>query len=692
VRNELAGQTSPYLLQHAGNPVHWQAWGEAALAQARALDRPILLSIGYSACHWCHVMEHESFADPDTAALMNEHFVNIKVDREERPDLDKIYQSAHYLLTGRNGGWPLTMFLAPRDLTPFFGGTYFPREGRYGLPGFKDLLQRVATAYRERRTDIEQQNQSLRRALEQAPAAAAADAPIPGAQVLAAARRQAEESFDRRHGGFGSAPKFPQPAALDRLLRQHAGAARQGGSDTEARDMVLHTLRAMACGGLFDQLGGGFYRYSTDERWSIPHFEKMLYDNGLLLALYARAWQLSGEALLRDTALATADWALGEMRAPGGGFCSSLDADSAGEEGRYYVWDREEAQAVLDPASYRLVAAHYGLDGAANFEGRWHLRVVRALGEAAAAAGIDPDRAAGLLRAARMKLLEARAARTRPGRDDKVLTAWNALLIRGLAVAGWVFERDDYLEAATTALDHVREVLYRDGRLLASARNGHAHLDAYLDDHAFLIEAVLALAEARWRDGELDFAITLADTLLERFEDRDNGGFFFTAHDHEHLLQRPRSFADDALPSGNGVAARALQRLGHLLGDTRYLEAAAATLRAAAPWLERVPAAHDALLVALEEYLEPTETVILRGAGVQLRRWQRRASTAFAPQRQVLAIPDTARALPGLLAERRATGTGTVTAYLCRGHACEAPIAAYETLDRLLSETELPRP
>ncbi|MCC7413641.1 MAG: thioredoxin domain-containing protein [Gammaproteobacteria bacterium] len=686
-RNRLTGETSPYLLQHAGNPVHWHPWSEVALALARRLDRPILLSIGYSACHWCHVMAHESFEDEATAALMNALFVNVKVDREERPDIDRIYQSAHYLLTRRNGGWPLTMFLTPDDQLPFFGGTYFPREARHGLPGFNDLLRWVAQIYRERGDDIRSQNAQLRRALDSVQSLPCAGADELDDTVLDAARVYATESYDPRWGGFGPAPKFPQAGAIERLLRRFCASVRRGAPDHEALAMALGTLGHMARGGIFDQLGGGFCRYSTDERWLIPHFEKMLYDNGPLLALYACAWQIRPEPLWRDTALGVADWVLREMQLPEGGLCSSLDADSEGEEGRFYVWTREQIGQLLTPDQERAATLHFGLDEAPNFDGRWHLHVRRPLAQVATAIGASADATAALVGEARRRLFEARERRPRPATDDKVLTSWNALMIKGLAIAGRVFARADYVQAGTRALDFLRTHLWVEGRLLATGRAGRAHLNAYLDDHAFLIDAILALLEAHWRDGDLEFAIALAEAMLARFEDRDQGGFFFTAHDHETLLQRPRTFTDDALPSGNGVAAFVLQRLGHLLGEPRYLDAAARTLRAAWPSIARMPAAHDALLAALEEYLEPTETIIVRGTGSELGAWREAARARYAPQRLVLAIPAGATALPGLLAQRPA-GTGTV-AYRCRGHQCDAPIGELEELVMQLRDTEI---
>ena len=655
--NRLAAETSPYLLQHADNPVHWQPWDETSLAQAREENRPILLSIGYSACHWCHVMAHESFENADVAAVMNRLFVNIKVDREERPDLDQIYQTAHQMLTQRTGGWPLTLFLAP-DGTPFFGGTYFPREPRYNLPGFADLCERVAEAFENRRSDIDTQNAELRRALANTvPASGTASEFDP--QPLMAAEQSLARAFDPVHGGFGGAPKFPHPTDLAFLLRRTNEASRQ---------MALTTLTRMSEGGIYDQIGGGFSRYSVDERWEIPHFEKMLYDNGPLLGLLADAWAQTGDPLYARVADETATWVLREMQAPDGGYYSSLDADSEGEEGKYYVWDRDEVKALLTPQESALAIRRWGFTGPPNFEDRhWHAKV----------AGSLSAEEAPLLASARQKLFAAREQRIRPGRDDKVLTSWNALMIEGMAHAARVFERDDWLASARRAMDFTRRTMWQGGRLLATAKDGRAHLDAYLDDHAFLLSALLELMQADFRREDLTFAVELADTLLARFEDREAGGFFFTAHDHEALIHRPKTGHDNATPAGNGVAACALQRLGHLLGETRYLVAAERTLQLFWPQISHSPAGFGSLLLVLEEALTPPEIVILRGPAGHISKWQR--ALGAAPHRLVLALPNGIAGLPETLAKPE---SDCVNAWVCRGVTCSAPTA---NLDELIN-------
>jgi len=680
MENALSGETSPYLRQHAGNPVEWYPWGEQALALARESGKPILLSVGYSACHWCHVMAHESFEDPDTARLMNELYVNVKVDREERPDIDRIYQIAQQMLTQRSGGWPLTMFLAHEDQRPFFGGTYFPPEARHGLPAFRDLLVRVAEYYREHRDELGKQNDALMEAfatLESPPADATA--PLTDAPLLAC-RSQLERSFDRVNGGIGGAPKFPHPTSIERLMRDWHATAGSPEPDLHALYMATLTLTRMAEGGLFDHLAGGFCRYCVDAQWSIPHFEKMLYDNGALLANYASAALATGEPLFARTAGQTAAWLLADMRSPEGGFYSSRDADSEGHEGRYYVWTREAVEAALSAGEYAVFAAHYGLDREPNFEGAWHLRVTRSLEDIAAGLGSTRDAVAVRVDSARAKLLALRERRVPPARDEKLLTSWNAIAIRGLAVAARALDQPALAEAATGAVDFLRAHLWRDGRLLATYKDDRAHLNAYLDDHALLADALIELLQVRWRGADLEFAVALLEAMLERFEDREAGGFFFTSHDHERLIHRSKSFADDATPCGNGVAATVLQRAGYLLGEPRYLAAAERTLRAGWSGMSRQPQAHTSMLVALEEYLAQPQIVILRGKAAGIGQWRREIARLYAPRRITLAIPDDAPDLPAALAAK--APRDEAVAYLCRGSTCSAPIDSLSVLLR----------
>jgi uncharacterized protein YyaL (SSP411 family) len=667
-RNRLAAETSPYLLQHADNPVEWYPWGTEALDAARRADKPILLSIGYSACHWCHVMAHESFEDPATAALMNELFVNIKVDREERPDLDRIYQVAQQLITHGSGGWPLTMFLTPEEQTPFFGGTYFPKQPRHGMPAFSELLRRVAEYYRDHRAEIAAQNAELQLTLAGLAPAAPADGVVLDNSPLLEARAALERSFDARCGGFGRAPKFPNAPIIERCLRQRQGTS----ADTGALHMATLTLRRMAEGGIYDQLGGGFARYSVDERWMIPHFEKMLYDNGALLCEFARAYLASGDISFGRIAGETADWVLRDMHSPEGGFYSSLDADSEGHEGKFYVWTPTEVAALLNAEEYAAFAPRFGLDRDANFEGQWHLHGCESIAAIAALRGESAESAAALIASARAKLLQARNLRVWPARDEKILTAWNALMIKGLASAARTLHRPELAAAAGAAVDFIHRHLWRDGRLLASYKDGRAHLAAYLDDYAFLADALLELLQTRWRSADLEFARALTEVLLSHFEDENGGGFFFTAADHERLIHRTKSFSDDSLPSGNAVAASVLCRLGYLIGELRYVDAAERTLRAGWPMLQEYPQAHMSLVNALDDYLAAGPIVIVRGDAEQADQWSAKIRAVYAPNRMVFAIPRDAPGLPAAIAAKRPTDA--TVAYVCTGMSCSLPL------------------
>ncbi|HEX6398288.1 MAG TPA: thioredoxin domain-containing protein, partial [Steroidobacteraceae bacterium] len=639
-KNRLAKETSPYLQQHAGNPVDWYPWGREALELAKSSGKPILLSVGYSACHWCHVMAHESFEDEATAKLMNELFVNIKVDREERPDIDKIYQFAHQVLTQRGGGWPLTMFLTHDDQKPFFGGTYFPNQPRYGMPAFGTILQRVAEYYREQREELRAQNDTLMDVYDDLTPAPVEGDVVLTAVPLSALRQQLASSFDKDYGGFGAAPKFPHPGSIDRLMHHwHATAITQE-PDLDALYMATLTLTRMAEGGIYDQLGGGFARYSVDQFWMIPHFEKMLYDNGALLASYAEAALATGDALFRRIAGETADWMLREMQdnsspGEGGGLYSAYDADSEGHEGRFYVWSREDVQAALTAEEWPVFSRRFGLDQAPNFEGAWNLHVFVSMENLAKEFQLEPAAVERRVNAARAKLLAIRSKRVWPGLDDKILTSWNALAIRGLAIAARVLDKPAYAGAADAALDFVRHNLWRDGRLLATSKDGVSHLNAYLDDYAYLADALLEMLQLRWRNDDVAWLRQILDTMLAHFEDAKLGGFFFTSDDHEALIHRSKSFSDDAIPAGNGIAARALIRAGYLLGETRWLDAAERTLRAAWLPINRFPHGHVSLLGALEEYLTPPEIVVIRGD----EDWQREIGRLYAPHRLVFTIP-----------------------------------------------------
>jgi uncharacterized protein len=644
VPNRLARETSPYLQQHASNPVDWYPWGDEALERARREDKPILLSIGYSACHWCHVMAHESFEDPAVAAVMNQLFVNVKVDREERPDLDHIYQTAHQMLAQRAGGWPLTMFLSPEGM-PFFGGTYFPKAPRYGLPGFAQLCERIADIWRDQREEIGTQNEEILKAFARTlPASAAEPSQFSGA-VIAAMLDNLRANFDAALGGFGTAPKFPHPPDLELCLREGA------------QDMALLTLQSMCQGGIYDQLGGGFCRYSVDAHWSIPHFEKMLYDNGPLLGLLADGWRVNGSALFKRCAEETAGWLMREMQSPEGGYYSSLDADSEHAEGKFYVWDRDEVRALLTEAEYATAAPSYGLDQSPNFENRhWHLQ-----GRGPVPPGV------------RDKLLAAREKRVRPGRDEKILVSWNALAIRGMARAGRVLRRPEWLQSARRALEFMRSRMWRERRLLATYKDGRAHLNAYLDDYAFLIAALLELMQAEFFVRDLDWARELAGVLLEEFEDTERGGFFFTGRSHEALFHRPKSGQDQSTPSGNAVAAWALNRLAFMTGEERYARAAERTVALFYPALHDHPAGFATMTIALSEQLRPPKLLILRGGEPDLSQWAGELARDYAPDLQLAAIADGVPALPQPLDKPRRAGP--VNGWLCRGVICLEPMS-----------------
>jgi len=674
-RNRLAAETSPYLLQHADNPVDWYPWGEEALNRARAEKKPILLSIGYSACHWCHVMAHESFEDRATAELMNQLFINIKVDREERPDLDKIYQVAQQMITQGSGGWPLTMFLTADSQQPFFGGTYFPKEPRYGMPAFPELLQRVAQYYREHGGEIAAQNAQLQQAFAaMSPAPASADLTL-NAAPLAGGRAALERSFDGVAGGFTRAPKFPHPSSIERCLRQWHSTSTQTEPDLKALYMATLTLTRMAEGGIYDQLGGGFARYSVDALWMIPHFEKMLYDNGQLLCEYARAALATGDHLYARIAGETADWMLRDMRSAEGALYSSLDADSEHHEGKFYVWTPTEVQSLLTEPEYAAFAPRFGLDRPANFEGAWHLHGFAPIEDSGAALA--------LIDSARAKLLRARTLRIWPARDEKILTSWNALAVKGLAIAARVLNRSDLAQAATAAVDFIHHHLWRDGRLLATYKDGRSHLPAYLDDYAFLLDALLELLQTRWRSRDLEFAQALAQVLLNQFEDPEHGGFFFTAKDHEALIHRSKTFGDDSVPSGNAIAASALTRLGYLLGEVRYLNAAERALRAAWLHLEEYPQAHMSYLNALEDFLAPMQILIIRGEASEAQRWADQLKGLYAPLRMMFTIPEDAANLPEALAAK--SPHATPVAYLCTGMTCSAPMHSLQEVSRHLT-------
>jgi len=650
--NRLAHETSPYLLQHKDNPVDWYAWGEEALARSRDEDRPILLSIGYSACHWCHVMERESFEIEETARLMNESFVCVKLDREERPDLDSIYMEACQAMTG-SGGWPLNVFLTPEQV-PFYAGTYFPPQPRMGMPSWRDVVEAVANAWQEKKDDIRAGGGRIAERLRGGALLEPSSEPMKSSDLDAAVERL-RSSYDATNGGFGGAPKFPPASTLEFLLRRNE------------KRMTAHTLRAMASGGMYDQVGGGFARYSVDPIWLVPHFEKMLYDNALLARAYLHGWQALGDELFRDVVEETLDWALREMRAPEGGFLSALDADSEGVEGKFYVWSVEEMRAALEgELDVDEALAWFGATDSGNFEG--HNIPVRGPGRPEA------------LGEWRRRLYDVRAQRVWPGLDDKRLTAWNALMISALAEASAVLDRPDYLDAAARCADFLLGSL-RDGegRLLRTWKDGEAKLNAYLEDHAFLLEALLTLYEASFDPRWFAEARALADTMIERFADEDNGGFFETSSDHEQLLARRKDLEDHPIPSANAAAAYGLLRLAALTGEHAYEERAVGVLRLLHELAAKHPQAFGHLLQALDFQLSPVQEVAL--AGEDTSALARVVRGRFRPH--LVLAGGAADGVP-LLADRPPVN-GRATAYVCEGFACKAPVTEPEELERLLS-------
>ncbi len=675
--NRLASAASPYLRQHADNPVDWYPWGAEALERARAEDKPILLSIGYSACHWCHVMAHESFEDPAVAAAMNERYVNIKVDREERPDLDQIYQTAHALLARRAGGWPLTVFLTPSG-APFYAGTYFPREGRYGLPGFIDILPRIAQAYRQQGEAIAEQNERLAAAMDALEPTPADRTGMP-ARAPGVALAELKATFDPAHGGFGGPPKFPHATELEFCLRAFAMA-----HDKEALTIVRTTLARMAEGGIHDQIGGGFCRYSVDAEWTIPHFEKMLYDNGALLGLYADLARATGDASFGDVARGIVGWLTREMRADDGAYFASLDADSEGEEGKFYVWTPDQARGVLSDAEWFVAAPYFGLDAPPNFEHEaWHLRVATPLAEVASRLAITLPDAQTRLVGAKAGLFKARAHRVRPATDDKILTSWNALAIAGLARAARALHEPRWADLAFAAIDAVRKTLVRGGRVCATRRAGAPDLPGYLDDHAFLLAALVEALQTRFRPDDWDFARLCADALLAHFEDGEQGGFWFTSHDHEKLFHRTKPGRDNATPSGNGVAAQALIALGHFAAEPRYIDAAARAVRVFAPTLAQAPGGHSTLLSALEDLEVPPSFVVLAGEPDATAAWQAALERSYRPHVRILDLGGVDRPPPSLVKGRR-PAQGAV-AWVCRGTACLPPSASLAEVEAALA-------
>ncbi len=681
--NRLAEQSSPYLLQHQNNPVDWYPWGQEALERAKREDRPIFLSIGYSACHWCHVMEHESFEDEQIARQLNQDFVCIKVDREERPDLDQIYMNAVQLMTG-HGGWPMSVFLTP-ELRPFYGGTYWPPHARMGMPGFDQVIQAVAEAWRERRDQAEAGAAQLTEQVQRMSQGLGERGRL-SPDLLTAAADALERVFDRTHGGFGRAPKFPHSMDLQVLLRLWRRSDQQS-----LLDMVRLTLDKMARGGIYDHLGGGFARYSVDARWLVPHFEKMLYDNALLTLAYLDGYAATGEVAYAQTVRETLDYILRDMTDPLGGFYSTEDADSEGEEGKFYVWTPEEIEAVLGSERAETFNRVYDVTDAGNFEGHNILHLPRSIAQSARLLGRDEAELAAELAESRQMLFEAREQRVHPGKDDKVLVSWNGLMIDAMATAAGVLDEPRYAEAACRAADFLLTHLRReDGRLLHTWRHGEAKLDAYLDDYAALVQALVSVYQASFEERYLDEAAKLANQMLQQFHD-PAGGFYFTAGDHEPLIARTKDLQDSSVPSGNALAATALLRLAKLTGRSDLREIAVATIESAVALVEHAPTAAGQMLLALDMHLGPAPEIALLGSldesdtRAALRELWRR----FIPNK-VLALraPDARGASPLLdpLFAGKQPLEKLPTVFVCENFACQAPVAGNAAVTLLWDE------
>jgi uncharacterized protein YyaL (SSP411 family) len=674
--NALINETSPYLLQHAHNPVNWYPWGEAALNKAKADDKPILLSIGYSACHWCHVMEHESFENEEIAKLMNDNFINIKVDREERPDLDQIYMTAVQMMTG-HGGWPMTMFLTPEGV-PFYGGTYFPPDDRYNMPGFPRVLLSVAEAYRSQRDQVgntaTQMLGELRRV-----GFASESRDLLTTEILDGSYRRIAKNYDRVHGGFGGAPKFPPAMTLEFFLHVYHRTR-----DEEALNIVSETCRKMAEGGMYDQLGGGFHRYSVDAKWLVPHFEKMLYDNALLSRLYLHVYQLTKDDFARRIATETLDYVVREMTNPRGGFYSSQDADSEGVEGRFFVWSRTEVVDVLGEQDAAIFCDYFDITDQGNFEGHNILHVNASIDDIAQKHSVDANRAKEIIDNGRRTLFEIRDRRIKPGRDEKTLTAWNGLMLASFAEASAILDDAKYREVARANASFILNDLMRDGLLLRTYKDGEAKLNAYLEDYASLIHGLVSLYEVTGEFEWVENAIALADKMIEEFWDEEEGGFFFTGKSHERLIVRSKEWMDNATPSGNSIAAMSLLRLSLLTGNEGYRRHATTILRLNADQIRRYPSAFGFALTALDFYVDsPVEIALVANDRESLfgELWQA-VWSIYLPNRVIaLAAADDVETAPNipLLSDRKPID-GIATAFVCQSYVCQAPTTSKEAL------------
>jgi hypothetical protein len=680
--NRLSRETSPYLLQHAHNPVDWYPWGEEAFAKAKNENKPILLSIGYSACHWCHVMEHESFEDEKIAALMNELFVNIKVDREERPDLDEIYMNAVQMLTGR-GGWPMTMFLTP-DRKPFYGGTYFPPEDRQGMPGFPRILQGVSQAFRERPEDVEKSVAQILTALQRMSESQETTKTF-SPTIIADGADKVARAYDADNGGLGQAPKFPNAGVYELFLRHYSRSKNE-----RFLEMVVHTLTQMAHGGIYDHLGGGFHRYSVDAKWLVPHFEKMLYDNAQLVRIYAHAHTITREPLFKSVVNETVDYLLREMLHPDGGFYATQDADSEGEEGKFFVWTEDEVNRLLGEEDAEIFCRMFDIGEPGNFEDKSILHPILTVDQASKLFRKDPSEIAALVARAKRKLFAEREKRIKPFRDEKIITAWNGLMLSGLAEAIKLSGNPAWIEAAKRTVEFIFSKMFRDGLLLHTYKDGQAKLLGYLDDYAFVAVGLLDLYEALFDKSYLDRAIQLTDIMQREFWDERDGGFYFTGKSHEQLISRAKPIFDASIPSGNAMATQLLLRLYHLSGNDQYRTSAEKVLRSYYDAMESQPFGFAHMLCALDLYLEGAKEIVIVGnpADADVKELVAEMSSLYLPNKVLqLATPGTSLADISPLLQGKTQINGKATVYVCQNFTCSSPVTSASELRALLEST-----
>jgi len=683
--NLLSRETSPYLIQHSDNPVDWFPWSEEAIEKAKKESKPILLSIGYSACHWCHVMAHESFEDLETSELMNKYFINIKLDREERPDLDKIYQVSYQLLTNQTGGWPLTVFINPETLEPFFVGTYFPKVSRYGLPSFKEVLGGVYRYFNENRSKIQSDGLAVKQTLLKMDEVLNKESKELDHGLPMNLFKNIQEYFDHENGGFGSAPKFPPCHKIDFLIKLLSDQYVAQKDKKLALLIADKTLKMIADRGLYDHLEGGFFRYSVDQKWEIPHFEKMLYDNAQLIRLYALMYMISNNPQYKDVALSVSDWMIDKMLSDQNLFYSAIDADTDQQEGGTYIWSNEEIDKLLDPNEYLLLSQHFGLDQANNFENSFHLQIKKQLFEIASEQNISLAVATQLKQSSLKKLIKERETRAQPEIDSKLLTGINALTISGLSICALVLDNEKLKYTALECMNSLLSLNFRDGILFTQPKDASNEVEGFLDDYAFTINAILHTLELSWNTKHLMKAMRLVSRMVDQFHDTQNGGFYFSSQAHYGLFHRSKNFFDDATPSGNAIAAKALLRLGFLTGKTDFIDIAEQMLKTVNIHMESRLDATTSLNTVVMEYLQPIEVIILRGSKNDLEQWQTYTRKLLKKRAICYAIPDTESGLPEGLSSK--IFEGVTVAYICHGFSCSKPINDFKNYQEYLTDS-----